>query len=67
MRGFFLALENNCFQSPESHQLSTNIRITAHLLFYENPMKPGHVTGNGKRLKRQRENESWRQNEKIQL
>ena len=37
---FFLVLENDFFQNYESHQLSTNIRISAHLLVHEKPMKP---------------------------
>ena len=37
---FFFILQNNCFQSQESHQLSTDIRILAPLFFYDNPMKP---------------------------
>ena len=35
----FLVLENDCFQSQESQQLSTNIRISANLFFRETPMK----------------------------
>ena len=31
----FLVLENDCFQSHESHQLSTNIRISASLFFHK--------------------------------
>ena len=36
---FFLILENDCFQSHESHQLFTNIRISVLLFFHEKPMK----------------------------
>ena len=36
----FLFLENDCFQSHESHQPSTNIRISAHLFLHEKPVKP---------------------------
>ena len=32
-----MILENNCFQSHESHHLSSNIGKLAHLLFHENP------------------------------
>ena len=32
-------MENNCFQSHESNQLSTKIRISAHLFFHEKLMK----------------------------
>ena len=48
---------NNCFQCHESHQLSTSIRISAHLFFHEKPMTPGHCTGNFLRLKRQSKKE----------
>ena len=37
---FFLVLENDCFQNHESHQLSTNIRISANLFLHEKPVKP---------------------------
>ena len=36
---FFLVLENDCFQSRENHQLSKNIRKSAHLFFHEKPVK----------------------------
>ena len=36
----FFILENNYFQSHESHQLSTKIRTLAHLWFHEKTMKP---------------------------
>ena len=39
LKSFFLILENDCFQSHESHQLSTNIRISVLLFFHEKPMK----------------------------
>ena len=39
LKGFFLILENDCFQSHESHQLSTNFRILFLLFFHEKPMK----------------------------
>ena len=32
-------LENDCFQSHESHQLSTNIRISVLLFLHEKRMK----------------------------
>ena len=40
LKSFFLVLENDCFQSHESHQLSIKIRISAHLFFHEKPVKP---------------------------
>ena len=43
---FFFILENICFQSHESHYLSSNIRTSAHLLLQEKPIKRGHCTGN---------------------
>ena len=33
-------MENDCFQSHECHQLSTNIRILAHQFFRQKPVKP---------------------------
>ena len=33
-------MENDCFQSHKSHQLSIIIRILAHLFFCEKPVKP---------------------------
>ena len=62
---FFFNLEKNCFQSHESHQLSTNIRVLAHLFFHEKQMKPGLRTGNFIRLERQSKNHSDRQKLKI--
>ena len=32
---FFFNLENNCFQSRENHQLSTNIRKLAQLFSHD--------------------------------
>ena len=40
LKSFFLVLENDCFQSHESHQLSAKIRISAHLFFHEKLVKP---------------------------
>ena len=59
-------LENNCFQSHQSRQLSTNIRISAHLFCHEKTIKSGFCTGKFIQLKRQSENESKRQNYEIQ-
>ena len=39
LKSFFLDLENDCFQIHESHQLSTNIRMSAHLFLHEKPVK----------------------------
>ena len=54
----FFILEKNSFQSRESQQLSTNIRVLAFLFFHEKPLKPGQCTGHFIRLKRQSKTDS---------
>ena len=36
----FFIFENNCIQSHEIHQLSTQFGILAHLFFLNKPMRP---------------------------
>ena len=40
LKSFFSVLENDCLQSHESHQLSFNIKISAHLFFQRKSVKP---------------------------
>ena len=41
LKSVFFLLEKNCFQSHESQQLSTNIRISARLFFFEKTNETG--------------------------
>ena len=40
LKSFFSFFENNCFQSHENHQLSTQIRISAQFFHREKSSKP---------------------------